>query len=90
MYGAQEFVLHATRCVSGSDGEGLSVIDRPEDASHGNLPLARRASLIAGRTAIVTAALPDDWRALRLGDMCDSPRYGANASARPFDPRLPR
>ena len=34
--------------------------------------------------------VPDGWRAVRLGDVCDSPRYGANAPARPFDPRLPR
>ena len=35
-------------------------------------------------------ALPEGWREVRLGDVCDTPRYGANAPARPFDPDLPR
>ncbi len=35
-------------------------------------------------------ALPEGWRVVRLGDVCDTPRYGANAPARPFDPALPR
>ena len=34
--------------------------------------------------------LPQDWRWVRLGDICDRPEYGASASARPFDPALPR
>ena len=38
----------------------------------------------------MTAALPEGWREVRLGDVCDTPRYGANAPARPFDPALPR
>ncbi len=32
-----------------------------------------------------TAAVPEGWRAVRLGDVCDTPRYGANGPARPFD-----
>ncbi len=34
--------------------------------------------------------VPDGWRLVRLGDVCDTPRYGANAPAHPFDPALPR
>ena len=36
------------------------------------------------------AAVPAGWQAVRLGDVCAPPAYGANASARPFDPELPR
>ena len=34
--------------------------------------------------------LPQGWRWVRLGDVCERPEYGASASARPFDPDLPR
>ena len=34
--------------------------------------------------------LPDGWRMVRLGDLCEPPEYGAAASAEPFDPDLPR
>ena len=36
------------------------------------------------------APVPEGWRVVRLGDVCDPPRYGANAPARPFDADLPR
>ena len=35
-------------------------------------------------------AVPDGWRVVRLGEVCDGARYGASAPARPFDPDLPR
>ena len=35
-------------------------------------------------------AIPACWKAVRLGDVCAPPRYGAGASAQPFDPNLPR
>ena len=34
--------------------------------------------------------VPDGWQRVRLGDVCAPPEYGAAASARPFDPKLPR
>lgn len=34
--------------------------------------------------------LPQDWRWVRLGEVSDRPEYGASASARSFDPALPR
>ncbi|MDE0163108.1 MAG: restriction endonuclease subunit S [Acidimicrobiaceae bacterium] len=34
--------------------------------------------------------IPASWKAVRLGKVCDVPRYGAGAPARPFDPTLPR
>ena len=30
------------------------------------------------------------WEVVRLGEVCAPPEYGASASARPFDPKLPR
>ena len=38
----------------------------------------------------VVKLIPEGWRVVRLGDVSDTPRYGANAPARPFDPDLPR
>ena len=35
-------------------------------------------------------AIPACWDVVRLGDVCAPPRYGAGASAQPFDPNLPR
>ena len=34
--------------------------------------------------------VPACWEVVRLGDVCTPPEYGASASARPFDPELPR
>ena len=34
--------------------------------------------------------VPVGWEVVRLGEVCASPEYGAGASARPFDPALPR
>ncbi len=34
--------------------------------------------------------IPEGWRLVRLGDVCEPPSYGAAASARPFNPDLPR
>ena len=34
--------------------------------------------------------IPACWEVVRLGDVCTPPEYGASASARPFDPELPR
>ena len=34
--------------------------------------------------------MPACWEVVRLGDVCTPPEYGASASARPFDPELPR
>ena len=34
--------------------------------------------------------VPKVWELVRLGDVCDSPSYGASARAQPFDPDLPR
>ena len=34
--------------------------------------------------------VPACWKVVRLGDVCTPPEYGASASARPFDPELPR
>ena len=34
--------------------------------------------------------VPVCWEVVRLGDVCTPPEYGASASARPFDPELPR
>ena len=34
--------------------------------------------------------IPSTWRIHRLGDLCIPPRYGAPASARPYDPSQPR
>ena len=45
------------------------------------MPMARGAT---------TPAVPDGWRVVRLGEVCDGARYGASAPARPFDPDLPR
>ena len=35
-------------------------------------------------------AIPASWKAVRLGKVCDVPRYGAGAPAQPFDPNQPR
>ena len=42
------------------------------------------------RDAPGVGTIPADWEVARLGDVADSPRYGAAASARPFDESLPR
>ncbi len=34
--------------------------------------------------------IPATWTPVRLGQVCDAPRYGASAPARPFDLSLPR
>lgn len=34
--------------------------------------------------------IPACWNVVRLGDVCEPPRYGASAPARPHDPELPR
>jgi len=34
--------------------------------------------------------IPASWKAVRLGQVCEAPQYGAGAPARPFDPNLPR
>ena len=34
--------------------------------------------------------IPVCWEVVRLGDVCNSPQYGAGAPAIPFDPSLPR
>ncbi len=34
--------------------------------------------------------IPASWDVVRLGDVCEPPEYGAVASARPYDPDLPR
>ena len=34
--------------------------------------------------------IPASWNVARLGDVCEPPEYGAVASARPYDPDLPR
>ena len=34
--------------------------------------------------------IPNGWRFVRLGDICDAPRYGANAPAVKYDPNRPR
>ena len=34
--------------------------------------------------------VPACWEVVRLGEVCQRPEYGAGASARPFDPALPR
>ena len=34
--------------------------------------------------------VPACWEVVRLGEVCERPEYGAGASARPFDPALPR
>ena len=34
--------------------------------------------------------IPAGWEVVRLGEVCAPPEYGASASARPFDPKLPR
>ena len=34
--------------------------------------------------------IPAAWEVVRLGEVCAPPEYGASASARPFDPKLPR
>ena len=34
--------------------------------------------------------IPASWYVVRLGDVCEPPEYGAVASARPYDPNLPR
>ena len=34
--------------------------------------------------------MPADWEVVRLGEICAPPQYGAAASARPFNPTLPR
>jgi len=34
--------------------------------------------------------IPASWKISRLGDVCDRPKYGANAPALPFDYNLPR
>jgi len=35
-------------------------------------------------------SVPEGWRITRLGDVCESPKYGASAPAQPFDTNLPR
>ena len=34
--------------------------------------------------------VPADWEVVRLGEICEPPKYGAVSPARPFDPSLPR
>ncbi len=34
--------------------------------------------------------IPGDWNVVQLGEVCAPPEYGASATARPFDPGLPR
>ena len=34
--------------------------------------------------------IPADWKVVRLGEVCESPQYGASASGLPYDPELPR
>jgi len=34
--------------------------------------------------------IPADWEVVRLGEVCESPQYGATASGQPHDPDLPR
>ena len=34
--------------------------------------------------------IPADWDVVRLGDVCESPQYGASAPGQPYDPELPR
>lgn len=34
--------------------------------------------------------IPADWQVVRLGDVCESPQYGASAPGQPYDPELPR
>ena len=34
--------------------------------------------------------IPADWDVVRLGDVCESPQYGATAPGQPYDPDLPR
>ncbi|MXY80347.1 MAG: hypothetical protein F4Y94_11880, partial [Chloroflexi bacterium] len=44
----------------------------------------------AWREVAGVGRVPSGWEVVRLGEVCERPKYGAGAPARPFDAALPR